>query len=182
MKKRTSRRIFLSKTAIATTGLAFLSTETLSAFTKDTHLEGYNQFAEEKTDLRTSILGNHVQIEGVVFDKTGSIPLSNATIEVWHLSPNSTKYRHRAKLKTNQKGAYRFITDFPQRETAKTPKIFFKITHEGETYFTELAVDQTGAYITSKHWEQSQGLGEKLFPVTSKFLNKSNINFNLLIN
>lgn len=184
MKINSSRRKFLQTSALAVSGITLLSSASVvnTLCKEESPYVGYNPFAEEKTDLRTSVFGNHIQIEGIVYDKTGNTPLTNALIEVWHLSPNSTKYRHRAKLKTNSNGEYRFITDFPQREPAKTPKILFKISHQSKIYFTELAVDHSGAYITSTHWEQSQELGEKLFPVTTKYSNNSNINFNLLIN
>ncbi len=182
MKRSTSRRSFLQKTAIATTGLAFVSSNLVSAFASETPFDGYNPFSEEKTDLRTTIFDRHVRVKGVLYDSTGSFPLEGATIEVWHMSPNSKKYRHRAKFNTDANGEYSFITDFPNNEVADTARIYFKVNHNQGSYFTELAVGEAGAYITSKHWEENQDLGDKLFPTSETFLNTTTINFNLKTN
>jgi hypothetical protein len=184
MKNSISRRLFLGKTAVASAGIAFLSSNSvLHAFSaSESPFEGYNPYAEEKTDLRTSgFEGNHVTVVGSVFDKTGNVAIPNASIEVWHLSPNSTKYRHMAKLKTNSSGQYRFITDFPNRESGKLSRIYFKISYKEESYFTEVALNQFGAYISDAHWEKNRQLGEKLFPEKDTFLNHSTVTFNMSI-
>lgn len=184
MKNPISRRLFLANTTVASTGIALLSsTSVLNALTKDqSPFKGYNPYAEEKTDLRTSgFAGEHVTVKGKVYDKTGTFSIANATIEVWHLSPNSSKYRHMAKLKTNSAGEYRFITDFPNREPGKIPRIYFKISNKERSYFTELSLNQFGAYISGKHWEQNNQLGKKLFPKKESFLNHSTIKFNISI-
>ncbi|MEM7185973.1 MAG: hypothetical protein AAF466_04875 [Bacteroidota bacterium] len=182
MKKATSRRLFLQKTAMATTGLAFISSDVVAAFTSEIPYDGYNPYSEEKTDLRTTLFDRHVRVKGVLYDKSGTTPLEGATIEVWHQSPNSSKYRHRAKLTTDQNGTYNFITDFPSKETALTARIYFKVNHNGSSYFTELGVGETDAYISSKHWEENQALGDKLFPTSETFLNTTTIKFNLKTN
>lgn len=184
MKSHPSRRLFLRNSAIATTGIALFSSTTFAnTFTSDdSPFEGYNPYAEEKTDLRTSSLfGKHLQIKGEIFDTTGTFPLSNATIEVWHLSPNSTKFKHRAKLKTNSFGEYSFVTDFPNREKSKIPRIYFKVSNGNNVCFTELFVNDFGASITGKHWEKNKQLGEKLFPLKTGALNASSIIFNISI-
>ena len=183
MRNTTSRRLFMQKSTIAITGLAFLSSNVVNAFRDKCPYDGYNPYADTKTDLRTVILGKHVRIKGSVHDKTGITPIPNATIEVWHLSPNSTKFRHRGKLKTNEAGEYSFITDFPNKERGKACRIYFKVCNNNATYFTELllASSTPSAFITSKHWEENQQLGEKVLPVTEKFLNTTTINFNISI-
>ena len=182
MKESTSRRLFLQKSALATTGVALLSSGIANAFSSENPYHGYNPYSEEKTDLRTTIFEKHVRIKGTVYDKTGTTPLPNATIEVWHLSPNSTKYRHRGKLKTNDTGEYNFITDFPNKAETLTARIYFKINYKGDSYFTELAVGESCVNITSKHWEENQQLEDKLFPTSEQFLNTTTINFNVSIN
>lgn len=181
MKESTSRRLFLQKSALATTGVALLSSGIANAFTNEIPYDGYNPYSENKTDLRTTIFEKHVRVKGTVYDKTGSIPVPNAAIEVWHLSPNSTKYRHRTKLRTDHLGQYNFITDFPNREVAQVSRIYFKLSHKDNSLYTELAVDQTGASVTSKHWEENQHLGDKLHPSSENFLQTTTINFNLSI-
>ncbi|MBL4663256.1 MAG: hypothetical protein JKY22_06825 [Flavobacteriaceae bacterium] len=181
MKESTSRRLFLQKSAMASTGLALLSSGIANAFTSAPPYNGYNPYSEEKTDLRTTLFEKHVRVKGVLYDKTGMTPVSNAVIEVWHLSPNSNKYRHRGKLRTNEAGEYAFITDFPNSAQSLTASIYFKISHDDTSIFTELNLGQTQAYITSKHWEENQQLGEKLFPTSEQFLNVTTINFNISI-
>jgi len=181
MEKITPRRSFLGKSLMATAGLVFISSSaTLKAFTgNDSPYMGYNPFSEEKTDLRTTIFGKHLSVKGTIYDKTGSIPLPKAKVEVWHLSPNSTKFRHRAKLQTNSAGEYNFVTDFPNREDGKMPRIFFKISTDDQSYFTELLITNSDAHITGKHWEENRQLKDKLFPKKETFLNHSTITFNI---
>ena len=114
-------------------------------------------------------------------NKNGITPLKNATVEVWHLSPNSSKYRHRAKLKTDDEGNYQFITDFPNKEKGKSARIYFKVSSSENISFTELALTEQGAHITSDHWEKNRNLGEKLFPQKETFLGETTIHFNFSV-
>lgn len=180
MKNLPSRRLFLQKTAMATTGVALLSSNTvIKAFTKDdSPFSGYNPYVEEKTDLRTSSLfGKHLSVKGHIYNKTGNSTVSNVTIEVWHLSPKSSKYKHQGKMKTNSLGEYSFITDFPNKEFGKTARVYFKVSNNKTTYFTELLVNDFGAHITGKHWEENQQLSDNLFPLKDN----SVITFNISI-
>ncbi len=184
MKKTTPRRSFLGKTMLAAAGLACVSTTTtLRAFTvKEAPFKGYNPYAERKTDLRVNSFGKHVAITGKIYDSKGETPLAKTMVEVWHLSPGSTKFRHRAKLFTNEHGAYEFITDLPNREIGKRHKIYFKVSKASKTYFTELSFNKFGAHISDKHWEHNNQLGDKLlFPSHTTFLNRSTIQFNIAL-
>lgn len=182
MKKTSSRRLFLHKSAIATAGVVLLSSTTFANnFTNNySPFEGYNPYSEEKTDLRTSTLfGKHLTVKGKIYDELGINPLSKVNIEVWHLSPNSKSYGHKAKFNTNDKGEYLFITDFPNKNYGKMPRIFFKISDSNKTYFTELLLDNANAHITDKHWTENKQLKNKLFPIKEDFQNSSTINFNI---
>jgi len=184
MKNYTSRRLFLRTAALATTGITLLSsTSALSALVEENSpYNGYNPFAENTTDLRTSILGGkYVTIKGIVYDETGKHPVPEATIEVWHLSPNSKKYRHRAKMKTNSAGEYTFKTDFPNNEPGKSARIYYKVSTRKDSYFTELSLNSLGAHITDTHWVKNKQLEEKLFPKQEYFLNNATVTFNLSI-
>lgn len=184
MKNLPSRRLFLRNSAIATTGIALFSSSTFATtFSNDkSPFEGYNPYAEEKTDLRISKFGGTpIIIQGKIYDKKGAFSIPNANLEVWHLSPNSTKYRHRAKLKTNSEGEFKFITNFPNRELGKYAKIYFKVSNNETSYFTELSLNKNGAYISGKHWEENNQLAEKLFPKKKSFLGQSTITFNISI-
>jgi hypothetical protein len=171
----------MQKSAIATTGLVFFSSSITNAMSTSCPYDGYNPYAEEITDLRSALFSKHVQVKGILYDKDGINPLKDATVEVWHLSPYSKKYRHRAKLVTNEAGEYNFITDFPNREEGQGCRIYFKINASGKTQFTELVLTGTDAFITAKHWEQHSGLGEKMFPKMKNSFGTSTVNFNLSI-
>ncbi|MCW5520265.1 hypothetical protein J1N09_10475 [Aureitalea sp. L0-47] len=181
MKISTSRRLFMSKSALAATGIAFISSNTINAFVSDCPYEGYNPFAEEKTDLRTTIFGDHVTVQGVIYDSSGSTPLKNAEIEVWHRSASSLKFRNRGKLKTNHSGEYKFITDIPGRKEQSSPRIYFKVSHQGKVVFTEILINVHGVFITSDHFNSQSALGSKLLPSSSRSNGNSEINFNISI-
>lgn len=185
MKETTPRRSFLLNSLKAGTGMALLSSTTVfSAFPlKETGpFAGYNPFAETKTDLRIHPLGNYVEIKGRILDKAGKNPLADAMIEVWHLSPNSDKYRHRAKFHTDANGEYQFLTDTPGREYGKYHKIYFKISQKQRFCFTEISFNRWSAHISDKHWEANQGLDpELLFPTCETILNTQKIQFNITL-
>ena len=179
------RRSFLGKALKTTVGLAVLSsTTTLRALTKNEQPEGYNPYASERQDIRRDPFGKHVEIKGKIFDAKGKVPLKNATVEVWHLSPDSKKYRHRTKLYTNGFGEYRLLTDVPERVYGKSRRIHFKVSKGAVSYTTELAMNDWGAHISSIHWEKNRQLGEALlFPKHENVANRLKIDFNIsLIN
>ena len=103
---------------------------------------------------------------------------SNAKIEVWHLSPNSKKYRHNGFFYTDEDGKYSFHTDFPSRESG-SPKIFFKATKDGVETFTQLVFVSNGVNVMSDHWELNQKLGKKVLPkcISNASLKKFEFNF-----
>ena len=181
MKQPINRRGFLGKTALAGAGLAFItSTNSLFAFSNNNSpFKGYNPFAEEKNDLRTNPFGKHITISGKIYDAQGESTLSNAKVEVWHLSPNSKKFRHQAKLKTDEQGRYSFITDIPAVGDNKTRKIFFKVSNKDHVYFTQLYVLERTASFNSTHWEDNQSLGKKLATKTVNGHNKMTVEFNI---
>lgn len=184
MENLYARRKFLRNMAFAGSGVAFLSsTSILQAFNADDcPFEGYNPYSEEKTDLRNSVFfGNHITIKGKIFSKSNLKGASQATVEVWHLSPDSNKYRHQAKLKVNQDGEYSFVTDFPNREKGKYAKVYFKITDGGNTTFTELSLSGQDAYINGKHYAAHKALEDAMFPVSETINNERIVTFNSLI-
>jgi hypothetical protein len=179
-----ARRNFIKNIALTTTGVALLSSSSIAqAFTgNESPFEGYNPYSEEKTDLRKfSLFENSVTVKGTLFNKSNLKELSKATIEVWHLSPNSKKYNHQAKMKVNDKGEYSFITDFPNNETGRYPKVFFKITTNEKTYFTSLSLTKDNAFIDQKHYEENTVLGEKLFPTNKQINNQATVTFNIAV-
>lgn len=181
MNNYTHRRAFLQRTLLAASGLGLLSTSAIQGMTATSPFEGYNPFAEEKTDLRTQFFGDQIRVKGKLFDAATLHALSNTTIEVWHLSPNSNKYRHRAKLRTDENGHYSFITDYPNREAGRLPRIYFKVTKGDKSVFTDLMIGAVIPHISGEHWLANQHLGESVYPTSKKVLNTTTINFNLSI-
>ncbi len=183
MKKPTSRRRFMRNSAFAMTGLAVFTPTISNALTfSECPFSGYNPYAERTNDLRRGIFGGRtLSIKGTIYETDGRTPVRNGSVEVWHLSPNSEKYRNRGKLQTDQNGQYQFITDFPNNEKGKQPRIYFKVSNFEKTTFTELVFNQSGPQITSAHWEKNHQLGEKLFPKQEGFSASSIIHFNISI-
>ena len=184
MKNMYTKRSFLKNVAFVSTGVAFLSsTSILNAFNgNDCPFDGYNPYSEEKNDLRNFFSsGNTVTVKGTIFNKSNLEELSNATIEVWHLSPNSKKYGHQAKMKVNSNGGYSFITDFPNREIGKSAKVYFKISCNNKVTFTELSMCSNFAYINNKHYTENRVLGEKMLPNNQVINGQRTIDFNIVI-
>lgn len=184
MENLYERRNFLKNIALAASGVAFLSsTSMVQAFNKkESHFEGYSSNFDEKTDLRSSIFNqNFITVKGKVFDKIFLSENSSSVIEVWHLSPKSKKFNHKAKMKVNANGEYSFITDYPNREEGKYTKIYFKVTNNDKVYFTELNICSNNAYINDKHYDENKMLGDKLFPTHKVVNNHTTINFNIAV-
>jgi len=183
MENLYARRNFLKNVALVTSGVALLSPTIVQAFnTVECPYEGYNPYSQEKSDLRVSTLfGNHIVVKGKVFDKNNLKELSNATLEVWHMSPNSSKFRHQAKLKVNSSGEFNFITDFPNREQGKFAKVYFKVSTTDRVYFTELSVTKDNAFINEKHFEENKALGDHRFPTNRLENNQQTITFNIAV-
>jgi protocatechuate 3,4-dioxygenase beta subunit len=174
MKNTTPRRSFLSNSLKATLGLTLVSSVVPT-----------KMFASkvEKADFRTKTFSKYVEVTGQIFDKNGKLPISEAQIEISYLSSNNNNGQTVASLTTNTQGEYQFITDWPNRELGKQPRIYFKVSKNNNVVFTELIFNDLDAHITAKHWEQNQQLAENIrFPTFNTFLNKSTINFNFTIN
>lgn len=180
MKNKTSRRLFIRNSTLATLGISLFSpTIFANTLINDTSL---SVNLDKSTDLRvSSLFGKHVTVKGKIFDSKGVTPISNAIIEVWHLSPNSKNKKYNTKIETNELGEYSFITDFPNKEKGKSPRIYFKVSNGTKEYATELVLTDFGADITGEHWEKNKQLGKKLYPIKEGSKNSSKITFNISI-
>ena len=183
MKNKKSRRSFLRNSAIAATGLSLLSSTQIlkAATTVRSPYKGYNPYAPIATDMRRlSLSGKSIKVSGIVCkDLNIKSACSNATVEVWHLSPNSKKYNHCSKLFTDEQGRYSFITNTPNSEKGKLARIYFKVSHNGAVQYSELLLNSTGGLITGEHWEKNRELGEDVYPTSTVRSNQTNIKFNL---
>lgn len=184
MDKISQRRSFLKNMVLAASGAALVSSsELFTSVLQDTAVyPGYNPFIELKTDLRLSQNGdNFIRIKGVVYCKKTFKQLPEAKVEIWHLSPNSNRFRHHGKSFTNTDGSYTFLTDFPGRETGKFAKVYFKVTHNGTISFSELSLSATRAYINHKHYDENLILGNKMFPKRNTKNGLTEVQFNLTV-
>jgi protocatechuate 3,4-dioxygenase beta subunit len=182
--KDSSRRSFLGKTSAAVLGVAVLSSQNViaSIFNSQAPFEGYNPYTDQCNDLRTQRFGTETLcIHGTLFCAASKAVIADAKIEVWHLSPQSKKYGHRGYFFTDSQGGYLFKTNFPNRKEGRAARIFFKISSDKGTEFTELLLDSNTAYINDKHWVKNKGLQEKLFPKYNKGLFETNIEFNFTL-
>lgn len=180
IQNNSSRRAFLRKTAIASASVALFSGSAISAVLEDPSQGlGYNSFAPFKVDLRKSYTNiAAVKVQGVLFDKTTLMPISNAKIEVWHISPNSNKIKHRAYFYTDQQGGYTFVTDFPDHEPQLKPRIQFRLSYKGNYRFNELIFDTHQAYISHKQYKEYKALGPDFYPQLTRESGSFSIQFN----
>ena len=180
-KNKTPRRLFIRNSTLATLGASLFSS-TLIANNLINETSPFVNIDKRTNDLRASTLfGKHVTVKGTIFDSKGVNPLSNGIVEVWHLSPSLKNKKYTTKIKTNEWGEYSFITDFPNKEKGKSPRIYFKVSNGNKEYSTELVLTDFGAYITGKHWEENNQLGKKLYPIKEGSKNSSKITFNISI-
>lgn len=179
----TSRRDFLGKSTAAIVGTALLSSQfSFGNILNQNPFEGYNPYAEAKNDLRKGLISiNNVKVSGKIFYAVGKQIVGNANIEVWHLSPESMKYRHRGKFSSDENGNYQFVTDFPNRKEGKKPRIYFKISSGNKTSYTELILDRHQAYINETHWANNQILGDAMLPSFTETVNGKEIQLNITL-
>lgn len=175
-----SRRAFLRKTAIATAGIAFLSGNAVAAiFNTPIAAAGYRSTSKQTTDLRKSNSGaDPVTVQGVIYHEQTQIPLANAKVEVWHLSPNSQEIGYRAHFYTNEFGRYSFITDFPDHAPQYRPRIQFKLSHNQRERFNVLIFNKRQAFINHEQWENVNKHGTEFYPQLTQKLGTYNIQFN----
>ena len=118
---------------------------------------GYIPLSPIKSDLRKSSSQEYLLIRGKIFDKSGSWPVGNAGIEVWHLTPGTRDFKHRAKLISDSTGAFQLITDLPARQPGHNFKVFFKISVGVITYYTHLSFNHSMAWLAKRTNNQFHG-------------------------
>jgi hypothetical protein len=177
MKDQSTRRFFIRNTIMATVGFSVLPSLHLNA-TAQKELNS----ASLKSDVGIGGLSEKkLVVKGKIYDKTGTFARSNASIEVWHLSPHTKRYEYCKNIIPNTLGEYQFTTDFPEKEFGKLPRVHFKVVTKERSYKTELIVSDFGAYISDRHWELNKQLGDSVFPDFSQSKNISKIVFNLSV-
>ncbi len=175
-----NRRSFLQKAALVTAGITVLSStqSVANVFKSQSPIAGYNPYTANTTNLRTSFSSAEaLKVNGTLLDKYTNLPISNAKIEIWHVSPGSSKVRHRAHFYTNANGNYSFITDMPNRSQEGSPRVNFKITSGDKVIYTQLLIGSCNAYIGHTHWEQQHKHNPAVLPRFKKKSGTSQISF-----
>lgn len=109
---------------------------------------GYSPLSVLKNDLRQNLNSPELVVDGMVFDTISKHPLSDARIEIWHRSPTAVDHYQRACLTADNRGKYRFVADWPEREKGRNYFIFFKINYRHQSFFTKLTFNQSLALIS----------------------------------
>ena len=112
--------------------------------------DGYIPLAPLKCNLTRSREGEQLVIYGRIFDKSGKWPLGNAGVEIWHLTPGTKEFNHRAKLISDSTGTFRLTTDMPARMEGQNFKIYFKIRIGVKSYFTHLSFNHSMAFLANR--------------------------------
>jgi hypothetical protein len=177
MKKQSTRRFFLRNTLMAAIGCSVLPSLAIEANTKE---ELISPASNSNLQLE-GLTGKEIIVKGKIYNKTGLVTRSDASLEVWYLSPETKKYKYCKNIVLNDGGEFELATDFPAKELGKLPRLHFKVATKEKSYKTELLVNDFGAYISDKHWELNKQLGDNIFPVKTDFDSYSELQFNLSI-
>ena len=176
------RRFFLKNVAFATIGIALTPSVLAKQVAKQKKIaDSENNELGHVLDLRTGSKNNFVCLKGTVYDKSGLLSQAGATITILNPSTGLFKINRMEKITTNEKGAYQFLVDYPQREGKKIPRLKFDITNGTNAYSSEVLLNKFGASISGNHWQLNNQLGDKLFPVKEKINNGVEISLNLSI-
>lgn len=81
--------------------------------------------------------GRGLVVRGTVRSSRGCTPIPGALIERWQASPDG-QYddAHRASMKSDGTGEYRFESDFPRRYFGRPPHIHYKVFAAGHRPLT----------------------------------------------
>ncbi|MEP2936893.1 MAG: hypothetical protein ABJM06_00765 [Gilvibacter sp.] len=179
-----SRRKFLQKAALVTAGITVFSSSKTAAnvFNSASPYPHYNPFTSQKTDLRTPLTtAPSVKVNGILLDKVTNLPVANAKVEVWHVSPGSKKVRHRAHFYTDALGNYSFVTDMPNKTELGSPRIYFRFSSGASIEQTQLVIGAADAYIDQNHWARQNKFNPKVLPRMTKPLGKRTVSFTNVI-
>ena len=112
--------------------------------------DGYIPLAPLKSHLARSRRAEQLVIYGRIFDKSGKWPAGNAGVEIWHLTPGTKEFNHRAKLISDSTGAFQLTTDMPARIAGQNFKIYFKIRIGVKSFFTYLSFNHSMAFLANR--------------------------------
>lgn len=132
-------------------------------------------------DLRTGLKRNFVSFKGIVYDKSGLSSQAGVTIVISNQTSGLFKTNRMSKIKTNEKGEYHFLVDYPEKEKGKMPRLKFDIANGVNAYSSEVLLNDFSANISGNHWQLNRQLGDKLFPLRKKIDNGVEVLLNLSV-
>jgi protocatechuate 3,4-dioxygenase beta subunit len=122
-----------------------------------------------------NLTGTVVELKGKVFQSDCVTPIENALVEIWHCDTegvydNETRaFRHRAKWKTNEKGAYNFKTILPGKylngRLYRPAHIHFRVTAAEERELVSQIYFQGDPHITEDPWASKQKAQARILPI-----------------
>ena len=119
------------KMLIGMTLLLALAAELPAAECKPTGRDMLGPFYEPNAPLRSSV-GKGYVLQGIVRSAKDCGPVAKATIEFWLAGPDG-EYddAHRATVRTDASGAYRFESNLPGPYAFRPPHIHVRVSAEG---------------------------------------------------
>lgn len=186
MATNKQRRSFLKKVGLVLLGTQIVPADLL-AEEGIADLPHYVPHISEKTDLRKSFLeGSSLVFQGKLLSETSRMPISNATVEVWHCnSKGQYGYKaYRGKATTDSRGRYRFKTILPGQKKEnggkKMRRVHVLVKAKGyKSQFFDLLLDSKGyAYIDGNHWGENKLAQEGKMPQSRKFLGEQYVMYN----
>jgi hypothetical protein len=178
------RRVFLKNVAIAMAGTILAPSILAGQVVDNKAIPGVDtKGLGHILDLRTGLKRNFVSFKGIVYNKSdlSSRPQAGVTIVILNQPSGLFKTNCMSKIKTNEKGEYHFLLDYPEREKGKMPRLKFDITNGENAYSSEVLLNDFSANISGSHWELNKQLGDKLFPSREKINNGVEVSLNLSV-
>ena len=181
------RKDFLKKTALAAFSLSAFGSVVRAASgetwggdcetTNDILGPFYRPDAPFRSDLTYEALeGTRINLKGQVFGDDCVTPLPNTLIEIWHCDSqgeydNSTdKFLHRARLKTDDKGAYAFHTIVPGKylngKLYRPSHIHYRVSEKNSKELISQIYFAGDPHITEDPWASHKKAEHRILPIT----------------
>ncbi len=153
----------------------------------------YRPNAPIRNDLTyDGLRGSRIEIKGIVYGSDCETPLKNALVEIWHANANgeydndSSLYRQRASLMTNEKGEYSFLTIIPGKylngDLFRPSHVHFRVTEKKSKELISQIYFKDDPHINKDPWASKLKAKERILPLILEDT-KGNIvvNFNIYL-
>lgn len=142
----------------------------------------YRPDAPIRSDLTfNGLTGTRIQLKGKVFGEDCVTPLKNAMVEIWHCDTqgeydNQTKeYKHRARLFTDESGAYEFQTILPGKylngRLYRPAHIHYRVTEKNSKELISQIYFMGDPHIAKDPWASQKKATRRILPVAPDDIN-----------